>query len=483
MSLLRRLSEDPGLLRQVLTRNYVRISADDETLGKGEFFPETEEEALRSPLSTSCVVTPVLDNDSDSCSRIFHNCNNNSDLSEEESNDNSAIPPTENSANTSLGGSPNNPDNRFSNRNSETQTQTCVSQPSTSVVNIQPSTPVQPCDYLSPLPVADNRYISPLFHSHGFSPASWNNDCLTTRNRSGLKSNLFAQGQRSPRDRLASRGSPRLVRKTDLIFGDLIGKGTFGSVHEGTLSGRPVAIKIVYKRRGSGVHREIVQAERLAHTLCLRHKNIVSVLAVNVSDGPRGDALIIMELVQPCTLQALLDDVTKVISTQERLQFALEISQALHYLHSNHVAHLDVKPKNVLMTSSGTCKLADFGNLTRTRPDDPREEFEFTQLLGTLPYRAPELMKGAPPSAKADVFSLAITLWQMVTRRTPYEGFGPHQLIYLVVKQGKRPEPHDTGNDPCQVMYRDLYVACWNPEPKSRPPAQDIVTSISTMMT
>ncbi|CAG5132636.1 unnamed protein product, partial [Candidula unifasciata] len=205
---------------------------------------------------------------------------------------------------------------------------------------------------------------------------------------------------------------PQVWRK-DIIFGAVIGKGGFGKVHTGHIHGRPVAIKVVQKRRGSGIHREILQAERLAFSLHLRHENIISILGLNLCDGLRGDALIVMELVSPRTLQSVLDDCSETVTLDTRLKFALQISKGLNYLHTNDVVHLDVKPRNVLMTTDNTCKLGDFGSLTRTRKDVPREETEFTQLLGTLPYRAPELMRGSFPSNKADIFSLGITLWQL----------------------------------------------------------------------
>ena len=103
---------------------------------------------------------------------------------------------------------------------------------------------------------------------------------------------------------------------------------------------------------------------------------------MNPHDGPRGDALIVMEMVTSHTLQRLLDDVTQTVTRGQRLQFAKEVTAALDYLHNKHVAHLDVKPKNVLMTSSNSCKLADFGSLTQTQRGAAMEESEYTQLLG-----------------------------------------------------------------------------------------------------
>lgn len=60
----------------------------------------------------------------------------------------------------------------------------------------------------------------------------------------------------------------------------------------------------------------------------------------------------------------------------------IQMTSALVYLHNHDVVHLDVKPRNVLMTSEEKCKLADFGSLTRTCVSAPREDTEFTQLLG-----------------------------------------------------------------------------------------------------
>lgn len=266
--------------------------------------------------------------------------------------------------------------------------------------------------------------------------------------------------------------TPKLIQRSDLTFGPVIGKGGFGRVHEGKLQDLPVAIKVVQKRRGSGIHREILQAERLAFSLRLRHANIVHILGVNVCDDLRGEALIIMELVSTRTLQALLDEDNIVISLDERLRFGIEVCSALHYLHGHQLVHLDVKPQNVLLGEHTRCKLADFGNLTRTRPGSPREDTDFTQLLGTLPYRAPELMKGQFPSNKADIYSLGITLWQMASRQMPHSGANPHWLIYQVTKNDARPVSHSTGSDVTEIRFCELYKACWDAKPGLRPEAE-----------
>ncbi|KAH9490594.1 hypothetical protein Btru_033617 [Bulinus truncatus] len=269
--------------------------------------------------------------------------------------------------------------------------------------------------------------------------------------------------------------------RCDIVFGSVIGKGAFGQVYRGLLHGRPVAIKVVQKRRGSGIHREILQAERLAFSMNLRHENIVNVLGVNMCDGVRGDALIVMELVSPKTLQSALDDTMRDISLLDRLRFASEITKALDYLHLNSVVHLDVKPRNVLMTADDRCKLADFGSLTQTCSGAPKEDVEYTQLLGTLAYRAPELMNRCYPSSKADIYSLGVTLWQLATRETPHVGANPHWLIYQVVKANKRPMEHYTGSDLVEMKYKELYMLSWEAEPTARPSATEVLQYLDNL--
>lgn len=109
----------------------------------------------------------------------------------------------------------------------------------------------------------------------------------------------------------------------------------------------------------------------------------------------------------------------------------MQIARALQYLHSINLVHLDLKPANLLLTSDGRLRLADFGNCHLLLRDMAREREREKEgdagglrgvqgswrceLAGTLAYRAPELLKGEPPSLQADIYSLGITLWQIVS--------------------------------------------------------------------
>lgn len=145
----------------------------------------------------------------------------------------------------------------------------------------------------------------------------------------------------------------------------------------------------------------------------------------------------------------------------------MEITRALQFIHSNRVVHLDLKPANVIITSKDECKLGDFGCCRVLRPqrtdtdgngassatDDkaspsPLNDNDFcvlkgkrqiSQLAGTYVYRAPELLKGEPPGPRSDVYSLGVTMWQMLSRRSPYAGKDRHAIIFGVVAYNLRP--------------------------------------------
>lgn len=126
--------------------------------------------------------------------------------------------------------------------------------------------------------------------------------------------------------------------------------------------------------------------------------------------------------------------------------FALQIARGLHYLHSVNVVHLDVKPANIIATPDCRLRLADFGCCHHISPacevqEDRKQEVDSgsepgpwkNDLEGTLAYRAPELLKGDPPSHRADIYSLGITLWQMVRRQLKKTFIGRLRSLFLAL--------------------------------------------------
>ena len=121
----------------------------------------------------------------------------------------------------------------------------------------------------------------------------------------------------------------------------------------------------------------------------------------------------------------------------------MQIARGLHYLHSLNIVHLDLKPANCLVSQDSRLRIADFGCCHQLAPgeglrreekkEEGEEEEEGAQMegeeglapvqgpwrdevAGTVAYRAPELLRGLGPSPRSDIYSLGITLWQMVSR-------------------------------------------------------------------
>lgn len=103
-------------------------------------------------------------------------------------------------------------------------------------------------------------------------------------------------------------------------------------------------------------------------------------------------------------------------------------------------------------------------------------------LKGTVAYTAPEILIGRLPTAKCDVYSLGIILWQMKSGRMPYEKFtAKEMLIYKVVKFNVRPDDDDAiiGND--ADIFNVTYRNCWRSDPIERPTILDVLLVLSDM--
>ena len=92
-------------------------------------------------------------------------------------------------------------------------------------------------------------------------------------------------------------------------------------------------------------------------------------------------------------------------------------------------------------------------------------------------YRAPELLRGEPPSTRADIYSFGITLWHMLTGQVPYDGENQHVVIFAVVAYHMRPEMPvlREPKDPTEELYQDLCKECWHQDILQRPKSGDLV--------
>ncbi|MDY7092503.1 MAG: serine/threonine-protein kinase, partial [Acidobacteriota bacterium] len=218
-----------------------------------------------------------------------------------------------------------------------------------------------------------------------------------------------------------------------------LGKGSMGVVYlaRDPLIGRLVALKTFHATHNvADDELEQFQARFLREAQScgiLNHPNIVTIHDIVVpADG--GDVFIAMEYVRGTNLKQLLHR-----SGQPALEFTSEIigqiASALDYAHSKGVVHRDIKPANILLTADNEVKITDFGiallntsNLTQAG-----------QMLGTPNYMAPEQVRGEEVGHHADIFSLGVVLYEMLTRRKPFPGDNLTAVTYRIVNEAFEP--------------------------------------------
>jgi predicted Ser/Thr protein kinase len=226
--------------------------------------------------------------------------------------------------------------------------------------------------------------------------------------------------------------SPTKLGRYEIV--DEIGKGAMGVVYlaRDPLIGRLVALKTF--RIGLSVKdaeleqfraRFIREAQSAG---ILSHPNIVTIHDV-VERGDDGMAFIAMEYVRGTNLKVVLQ-----ASQRPTLSYVAEIlgqvAAGLDYAHSCKVIHRDIKPANILITADNRAKITDFG-IARLDTSNLTQE---GQLLGTPNYMSPEQILGRDVDSRADIFSLGVVLYEMVTRHKPFQGDNltmvSHRIVY-----------------------------------------------------
>ena len=181
-----------------------------------------------------------------------------------------------------------------------------------------------------------------------------------------------------------------------LEVGKFLGAGGFGSVFEGKCFGHKIALKRIHQNtKNPHAICESFNAEKAA--MSLRHRNIVRIIAAtDLTTEFNSERLVLMEYAGHRNLLSLINDENERITESQRLKYASDIANALYYIHNKNIAHLDVKPANIMVSFKNLCKLGDFGcckvlpDSGEGSPTTPTTSY----LTGTLAYRSPELLKG-----------------------------------------------------------------------------------------
>ncbi len=196
-----------------------------------------------------------------------------------------------------------------------------------------------------------------------------------------------------------------------------LGKGAMGVVYRAT--DRQTRAEVALKVISSDLELEpemLARFQREGEALrLLRHRNIVAFVEMFAHQGHQ---VIVMEYIGGGNLRDLIAQGPVPLGNAVRI--ALELSDALAQAHHINIIHRDLKPENVLRSEAGTPKLTDFG-VARLLSETKRLTGTGA-LVGTPYYMSPEAWQGRPLDARADVWSLGVALYEMVTGRVPFEG-------------------------------------------------------------
>jgi eukaryotic-like serine/threonine-protein kinase len=198
--------------------------------------------------------------------------------------------------------------------------------------------------------------------------------------------------------------------------------------------GRPVAIKLLPTGAGSADPAAARRFDQEAHAAAqLSHPNIVAVHDVG---RDQDTAYLVMELVDGDSLADHLAHGS--LPTDRAVTIATQICDALAAAHRAGVIHRDIKPANIVLASTGTVKVCDFGIARLTHQQQTGLTATHT-VLGTSAYMAPEQATGGPIDTRADLYALGCVLYAMLTGRPPFTGDNPMAVLHQHLHQPPAP--------------------------------------------
>lgn len=253
--------------------------------------------------------------------------------------------------------------------------------------------------------------------------------------------------------------------KIGMIVGDRyeilekIGTGGMSDVYKAKdhKLNRAVAVKVLkqeFSENANFVSKFRIEAQAAAG---LMHPNIVNVYDVGEENGIY---FIVMELVEGITLKKYIEKKAR-LSVKEAISIAIQVSMGIEAAHNNHIIHRDIKPQNIIISKEGKVKVTDFGIAKAATSNTIT-----SNVMGSVHYTSPEQARGGYSDEKSDIYSLGVTMFEMLTGRVPFNG---ETTVAIAIKhiQEEMPSPREYVSE-IPISVEQIVFKCCQKSPDRR---------------
>lgn len=272
-----------------------------------------------------------------------------------------------------------------------------------------------------------------------------------------------------------------------------IGSGGLATVYFAEWCGAAVAVKKLRQMPDMELQRQVFLEETTIMSK-LRHPNVVQLLAACF----QPDLMLVMEFCARGSLSQVIAAQSVELDDFRRLKMALDIARGLLYLHTRRppIIHRDIKPLNILVTEDLVCKISDFGMAGReaefskhldrlsdvlkqqNSPDCFDLEDQLRTVAGTMPYLPREVLVFGQWSLRSDIYSLAITFWELFSLQELYPGMKASEIVSRVVSSEFRPPLKATRSK----AIRALLTTMWANYIEARPSIEEVYQNLLALV-